>query len=63
LAFSKSGLPFFAFNITGDFDNFGLFGKIEKISQVILRAQKRQTTFWKGQDQESFVVIVSRIVK
>jgi len=50
LAFSKSGLPFFAFNITGDFDNFGLFGKIEKISQAILTAQKRQTTFWKGQD-------------
>ena len=44
-----------------------VFNKIEIwtkfiISPIILTAQKRQTTFWKCQDQENFVVIVSRII-
>ena len=30
------------------------------ISRAILKAQKRQTTFWKWQDKGNFVIIISR---
>ena len=50
-----------------DFDNFGLFNKIEIwtkffISPVLLKAQKRQTTFRKCKDQGYFVIMNFRIV-
>ena len=72
LAFPKSGLRFFcAFNITGDIKslvqisillNKSKIVEIWKkffISRAILKAQKRQTTFWKWQDKGNFVIIIS----
>ena len=56
------------FNITRDMKNsveistvLGLFKEI-LINLVILTAQKMQVTFWKYQDKENSVVIVSRII-
>ena len=63
---------FCAFNFTEELKNFVnilttlvLFNKIEIwtkffISRAILKAQKRQTTFWKWQDKGNFVIIISR---
>ena len=68
LPFLKCGLPFLCFQyfpryeeFRSDLKNFKILTKF-LISPVIFTAQKRQTTFWKFQDQENFVVIVSRII-
>ena len=39
-----------------------LFNKIEIINISGDGAQKRQTTFWKSQNKENFVVIVLKII-
>ena len=70
---SKKWSAFFcAFNITGDIKSLVQISillnksKIVEIwtkfflSRAILKAQKRQTTFWKWQDKGYFVIIVSR---
>ena len=54
---------FCAFNIARDMwtISFEIWTKLF-ISPVILKAQKTQTTFWKCQGLENYVIIVSRII-
>ena len=70
--FQKVVCVFCAFNITGAIKSLVQISillnksKIVEIrtkffiSRAILKAQKRQTTFWKWQDKENFVIIISR---
>ena len=70
--FQKVVCVFCAFNITGDIKSLVqisiLLNKSKLveiwtkcfISRAILKAQKRQTTFWKWQDYGNFVIIISR---
>ena len=71
LAFPKSGLRFLCFQYYRRYKEFGSdFNFVKKqncrnlnkffISRAILKAQKRQTTFWKWQDKGNFVIIISR---